>query len=220
MYENVKHRLDFLNGLDQPLNYFLKRLTDYLGAIVLLIFFAIPVLIIIALIKMGSRGPVIYQHQRVGRNGRPFMCYKFRTMYLDANVRLNELLKRDPAAAREWEKYRKLWNDPRITLIGRFLRATSLDELPQLWNILVGNMSFVGPRPLPPDELEVNQWWQRRRLSMPPGLTCYWQVKGSHSMPFREWMELDLKYIDSWSLWIDMRLILLTFHTLARASGW
>ena len=220
MYENVEHRLGFLNGLDRPLNYFLKRLTDYLGAIVLLIFFAIPVLIIIAFIKTGSRGPVIYQQMRVGRNGRPFMCYKFRTMYLDADVRLNELLKRDPAVAREWEKYRKLWNDPRITLIGRFLRATSLDELPQLINILKGDMGLVGPRPV--TEEEIRKYYKDAAVlcfGIHPGLTGLWQVSGRNCLSYEKRIELDAWYVKNWSFWLDIKILLKTVPVVLIRKG-
>jgi lipopolysaccharide/colanic/teichoic acid biosynthesis glycosyltransferase len=116
----------------------------------------------------------------------------------------------------------KIKNDPRITRVGRWLRKYHLDECPQLWNVLVGDMSLVGPRALPPREAIGSEWWQRRRLSMPPGLTCHWQVHGEdrHEMPFRRWMELDLAYIDGWSVWLDLQLILRTLWMLPRGSGW
>jgi undecaprenyl-phosphate galactose phosphotransferase len=209
------------NSLDvSPAAYRLKRTGDYLGAIVLLIFFAIPALIIIALIKMGSKGPVIYQQIRVGRNGRPFMCYKFRTMYPDADIRFNELLKRNPAAAREWEKYRKLRNDPRITLIGRFLRATSLDELPQLINILKGDMGLVGPRPV--TEEEIRKYYKDAAVlcfGIHPGLTGLWQVSGRNCLSYEKRIELDTWYVKNWSFWLDIKILLKTVLVVLIRKG-
>jgi lipopolysaccharide/colanic/teichoic acid biosynthesis glycosyltransferase len=152
----------------------------------------------------------------VGLHGRHFQLVKFRSMVKDAPAQREQLAadnERDGTAF-------KIRNDARITSVGRWLRKYHLDEFPQLWNVLVGDMSLVGPRPLPVKEAHGNEWWQRRRLSMPPGLTCLWQVEDDPGIPFHEWMELDMAYIDKWSIWLDLKLIALTFGTVLRGRGW
>jgi lipopolysaccharide/colanic/teichoic acid biosynthesis glycosyltransferase len=167
-------------------------------------------------IKLTSGGNVLFRQTRCGLNGRFFTLYKFRTMVEDAEERragllhLNEM-KGGPVF--------KLKSDPRVTWFGRFLRRYSLDELPQLWNVLRGDMSLVGPRPPIPEEVAQYQRWQRRRLAMKPGLTCLWQVSGRNELDFDRWMQLDLEYIDSWSPWLDFKILLRTIPAVLSGKG-
>jgi exopolysaccharide biosynthesis polyprenyl glycosylphosphotransferase len=186
----------------------MKQLLDFFGALALLIFLAIPLLIIGLLVKFTSRGPILFRQQRSGLNGRPFTIYKFRTMVTNA-----EQLKHELEAMNEMKgPVFKVSNDPRITRIGKFLRRSSFDELPQLYNVLRGEMSLVGPRPLPVDEVKrFNDLAHRRRLSVKPGLTCLWQISGRNQISdFRDWVRLDLEYIDNWSIWLDLKILWLT----------
>lgn len=192
-----------------------KRLMDIIfsGSLLLL---SSPVLLAVAIaIKRTSPGPVFFEQVRCSRNGRKFKLYKFRTMVVDAEKRLAELQAKNEMSGPVF----KMTNDPRITKIGHFLRKTSLDEFPQLWNVLKGDMSLVGPRPPLPSEVEKYEPWHRRRLSMNPGITCIWQVSGRNEIGFEEWMELDLQYIDKWSLWLDFKIILLTVKAVLTAHG-
>jgi exopolysaccharide biosynthesis polyprenyl glycosylphosphotransferase len=156
-------------------------------------------------IRLTSQGPAVFRQTRCGLNGRTFTCYKFRSMVVDAEARLHEV-----AHLNQKEIVTKIPNDPRLTPVGRWLRKFSIDELPQLLNVLKGDMSVVGPRPAIPSEVAQYQRWQRRRLRMRPGLTCLWAVKGRDKVDFESWMRLDLQYIDNWSLGLDARIILLT----------
>lgn len=204
------------SGPSSYLSLVLKRLVDFVGAAAGLVFLT-PIFLCLAMaVKLTSRGPILFFQTRVGMHGRRFRIIKFRTMVKEApkiRAQIAEMNERDGTAF-------KMRNDPRVTSSGRWMRKYHLDELPQLWNVLVGDMSIVGPRPLPVQEAFGNEWWQRRRLTMPPGLTCYWQLADDPSMPFRQWMELDMAYIDRWSLWLDFKLIALTFATVARGRGW
>ncbi|MBU3937727.1 MAG: sugar transferase [Proteobacteria bacterium] len=175
-----------------------------------------PILLLISLaIKIGSDGPVFFKQIRCGINGRHFEVYKFSTMVEDA-----ELLKSQLSSANEMDgPVFKIKDDPRVTTVGKFLRKTSLDELPQLFNVLKGEMSLVGPRPPLPEEVEAYLPHQRRRLSMKPGITCIWQVSGRNKIGFEQWMKLDLKYIDNWSLWLDCKLLALTVRAVVRGTG-
>ena len=173
--------------------------------------------IIALVIKLTSRGPVFFKQMRSGLNGAPFTIYKFRTMVTNA-----EQLKHELAAMNEMTgPVFKITSDPRVTPIGKWLRKSSLDELPQLFNILGGEMSIVGPRPLPVDETKrINDAAHRRRLSVKPGLTCLWQVSGrSEIKEFKDWVRLDLEYIDNWSLWLDIKIILRTFPVVLWGAG-
>jgi lipopolysaccharide/colanic/teichoic acid biosynthesis glycosyltransferase len=171
--------------------------------------------VIAAMVKLTSRGPVFFLQTRVGFHGRHFRMVKFRSMVHDAAARRHELERLNQTDGAAF----KIQGDPRITLCGKWMRQFHLDELPQLWNVLMGDMSLVGPRPLPPRESRNSEQW-RRRLSMPPGLTCSWQVHGDHRMPFRQWMQLDLEYIDEWSLWLDVKLLCSTLPAVVRGKGW
>lgn len=176
-----------------------------------------PLFLVLAVaVRLDSPGPVFFRQLRMGLHGRQFHMVKFRSMVRDAPQ-----LREQMAAQNERDGVAfKVRNDMRITPVGRFLRKYHLDELPQLWNVLLGEMSIVGPRPLPISEAQGTEWWQRRRHSMPPGLTCLWQLADDPKMPFMEWMELDMKYIDNWSVWLDIKLMFRTVGTVMRGSGW
>ena len=190
-----------ITGPDRMAALVVKRIVDVLVAGLALVV-ASPLLLVIALAVLLREGPpILFRQVRVGLHGRRFEVLKFRTMSLDAEARYAELVDQsDPRAF-------KLTDDPRITPIGRFLRRTSLDELPQLWNVLKGEMSLVGPRPAPPREVEAYDLWHRRRLSMKPGITGLWQVTARRSEVFDDRASLDLNYIDRWSLWLDMKIL-------------
>lgn len=175
-----------------------------------------PLLLVVGLaVKMTSRGPALFQQERRGLNGKKFVLYKFRTMVKDAEERKKDLSRFNEVKGAAF----KMQNDPRVTPLGKFLRKTSLDELPQLINILKGDMSFVGPRPPLAEEVAEYDLWQRRRLSMKPGLTCLWQISGRSDIPFEQWMKLDLKYIDNWSLWEDAKIMVKTVPAVFRGTG-
>jgi exopolysaccharide biosynthesis polyprenyl glycosylphosphotransferase len=176
-----------------------------------------PVFAVIAVaIKLNSVGPVFFRQERVGLNGRVFTLFKFRTMEKDAEMKLSQLLAQNEMKGPAF----KLANDPRVTPVGAFLRKFSLDELPQLWNVFSGDMSLVGPRPPLPAEVKEYDSWQRRRLSMKPGITCIWQCSGRNKIiDFDEWASLDLDYIDKWSLWLDFKIALKTVPAVLFGIG-
>jgi exopolysaccharide biosynthesis polyprenyl glycosylphosphotransferase len=193
-----------------------KRVIDILSAAVGLVIFAPLMLLIAIAIKLTSPGPIIYAQDRCGLNKRPFRMYKFRSMYADADQHQASLEERNEASGPVF----KIRNDPRITPIGRLLRRSSLDELPQLWNILRGDMSVVGPRPLPRRDVQrITRPSDMRRFSMRPGLTCLWQVQGRNNLTFERWVELDLKYIDSWSLALDLWIMFQTVPAVLTGNG-
>jgi exopolysaccharide biosynthesis polyprenyl glycosylphosphotransferase len=194
-----------------------KQLMDFFGALVSLVVATIPMLIIALLIKLFSPGPVFFRQQRSGLSGAPFTLYKFRTMVTNAEQFKHELESMNEMSGPVF----KVTKDPRITPLGKILRRYSLDELPQLWNVLRGEMSLVGPRPLPVDEVRrFNDLSHRRRLSVKPGLTCHWQVQGRNQISdFKDWVRLDLEYIDNWSLWLDIKILLRTIPAVFIATG-
>lgn len=193
----------------------IKRGIDVVGAVLALVVSA-PVLALVALaIKLDDRGPVLYSQVRSGLYGRPFRMHKFRSMCVDADRRLGEVVQLNETGGPTF----KAASDPRITRVGRFIRKTSLDEFPQFWNVLVGDMSLVGPRPPIPAEVAKYERWQMRRLSMKPGITCIWQVSGRSDIDFATWMKLDLQYIDQWSLFLDIKLLLRTLPAVLSARG-
>jgi exopolysaccharide biosynthesis polyprenyl glycosylphosphotransferase len=208
-----------LNIVDAPsntLSLVLKSMGDIyfsiLATIVLIPFF----LLIAIIIKVGSKGPVFFRQERIGLRGRKFKLYKFRTMVVDAEAQLKTLRARNEADGPVF----KIKDDPRITRVGRFLRKTGLDELPQLFNVVRGEMSLVGPRPPLEEEVKQYERWQLRRLSVKPGITCTWQiVPDRHDVSFEEWMELDLNYIDNWNLRKDVGLFFKTVRTFFVAGG-
>jgi len=193
----------------------LKGAMDYVGAGVLLVL-SFPVLALTAVaIKLTSPGPILFRQTRSGLNGRKFTVYKFRSMVADAEQMKEEL----KYFNEEDGPVFKMKDDPRLTPIGRFIRVTSIDELPQLVNILRGEMSLVGPRPPIPEEVTHYKPWQRRRLSLKPGLTCIWQVKARNNTDFNTWMKLDLEYIDNWSIFLDLKLLFLTIPAVLSGTG-
>ncbi|MCX7927012.1 MAG: sugar transferase [Candidatus Omnitrophica bacterium] len=193
-----------------------KRLIDVVVSGLLLVILAPIFLIIAIIIKATSEGPVFFRQKRVGLNNRIFTMYKFRTMVKDAEEKQGALKLMNKMKGPAF----KVINDPRLTPIGRFLRKHSLDELPQLWNVFVGQMSLVGPRPPLPQEVKEYLPWQRRRLSMRPGMTCIWQTSGRNNIvDFDEWMRMDLEYIDNWSLWLDFKLLLKTIPAVILGTG-
>jgi exopolysaccharide biosynthesis polyprenyl glycosylphosphotransferase len=166
-------------------------------------------------IKFTMPGPILFVQRRTGLNGREFDMYKFRSMIVDAEARRAQLTAQNEMAGPAF----KMKDDPRVTPLGRFIRKTSLDEIPQFFNVFFGEMSIVGPRPPIPSEVAKYERWQRRRLSVKPGLTCIWQVKGRNNVDFDTWMKLDLEYIDNWSLWLDLKLFLMTIPAVLLARG-
>jgi len=193
-----------------------KRMIDILGSIVLLVLLAPLFIVIAGLVKMDSRGPVFFRQERVGFNKRHFWILKFRTMVTEAEQQQQALERFNEVNGAAF----KIKNDPRITRIGRFLRRFSLDELPQLVNVLVGEMSLVGPRPLPVRDVQhIDIQWHRRRFSIKPGLTCLWQVNGRSTVDFENWVRMDLDYIDKWSLGLDVRILLKTIPAVLKGSG-
>jgi exopolysaccharide biosynthesis polyprenyl glycosylphosphotransferase len=209
--------LTFSTGPQDELQLLAKRFADTALATLLLILLSPLMLAVAVLVAFTSAGPILYRQIRCGLGGRRFTLLKFRSMVQNA-----EELRADMEHLNEADgPVFKIADDPRVTPIGRWLRRTSLDELPQLWNILRGDMSFVGPRPPIPAEVDKYESWQRRRLRMRPGLTCLWALEGRSQLNFDRWMQLDLSYIDRWSLWLDAQIFLKTIpHVLFGRGAW
>jgi len=207
----------FRSTPDVSWTLFIKDLIDRVGAFVSLVILALPMAVVALMIRITSSGPVIFRQQRAGKHGKPFTMYKFRSMSDDAEMRRAEL---EPFNQMNGPVF-KVEDDPRITPFGRWLRRSSIDELPQLVNVLMGNMSLVGPRPLPIYEVEkFENTAQRRRLSVKPGLTCLWQISGRNQVKdFRDWVKLDLDYIDRWSLALDFKILLRTIPAVLMGMG-
>jgi len=192
-----------------------KRIIDVLVSLAVLPVF-VPVGLLAAIaVKLDSRGPVLYNQARVGKDGEPFTLYKFRSMYKDADKMRARLDQLNEAAGPVF----KIKRDPRITRVGALLRKTSLDELPQIMNVLKGQMSLVGPRPPLPHEVEKYDDHQLGRLAVKPGLTCLWQVQGRSTISFERWVELDLEYIRNQSLWLDFKILLKTIPAVLKGTG-
>ena len=207
------------NNLARKSNRIAKRIFDILatvcGGILIL-----PILAIVAvLIYLDSPGPIVFGHKRVGQGGKEFPCYKFRSMVPNAQEALEVYLKENPAAREEWEREFKLKDDPRVTRIGKFLRKTSLDELPQLWNVLVGDMSLVGPRPIVRDEIVKYGDYINDFYLVPPGITGVWQVSGRSDTTYEERVLMDSWYVHNWSVWIDIVYLLKTVLVVYKAKG-
>lgn len=193
----------------------LKRLTDIIISALGITLF-LPISIVIALlIKLTSKGPVIFKQTRVGIGGKPFTCYKFRSMVADAETKQDQLRHLNEADGPVF----KIRNDPRITPIGAFMRKTSIDEIPQLWNVLKGDMSLVGPRPPLPCEVEKYGDRELKRLSVHPGLTCLWQINGRSNIPFEQWVELDIQYIETRSFRNDLMILVKTIPAVLTGRG-
>jgi exopolysaccharide biosynthesis polyprenyl glycosylphosphotransferase len=204
--------------------HILKRVIDVAGSLFLLCLLA-PLMMLVALaIKLNSKGPVIFRQARVGQYGKPFSFWKFRSMYVDNDAAIhkdyvtNFISHGQPAG--ETEPVYKITNDPRITPVGGFIRKTSLDEIPQLWNVLRGEMSLVGPRPPLPYEFDCYVLWHRRRiLEAKPGITGLWQVTGRSRTTFNEMVRLDLRYVKQWSIWLDIKILLRTPKAILGGEG-
>ena len=193
-----------------------KQTIDFAGALVLLLLLAPLLCVIAVLIKLTSSGPIFFAQERLGHNKHPFRMYKFRTMVANADELQTQLEHRNEAGGPVF----KIKDDPRVTPLGRFLRKTSLDELPQLFNVLFGDLSLVGPRPLPRRDFErFDEYWFNRRFSIKPGITCIWQVSGRSNTDFDQWIKQDLEYIDQWSLSLDLKILLKTSPAVLRGTG-
>ncbi|MBN3038427.1 MAG: sugar transferase [Candidatus Omnitrophica bacterium] len=207
--------LSFETTFGQEWQLLAKRTFDLFSSFMGLLFLS-PLLVLTGiLVKITSRGPVLFKQKRLGVNGRIFTLFKFRTMYSDAEKELSKLEHLNEMDGPVF----KIKSDPRITPLGKFLRRSSIDELPQLFNVLLGQMSIVGPRPPLPSEVNRYEHWQARRLSLRPGLTCLWQVNGRNKISFEQWVELDLKYIDNWSLWLDFKILMKTIPVVMLGVG-
>ena len=187
-----------------------KRSLDIMASLVGLIILSPVVLVVAILIKLESKGPIIFSQKRIGLNGKEFKMYKFRSMVQNAEELKEKLQKQNEMSGPMF----KMKNDPRVTKVGKFIRKTSIDELPQLINVLKGDMSLVGPRPSLPKEVQNFEGWMLRRLDVKPGLTCYWQVSGRNNIDFEDWMKLDIKYVEERSFWLDIKLIFKTVKVL------
>jgi exopolysaccharide biosynthesis polyprenyl glycosylphosphotransferase len=206
--------LTFSAAPHDELRMLLKRLMDVLLAAATLVLLLPWMLIVAIVIRVTSPGPAIFRQERCGLNGRRFVFYKFRSMCENA-----EQLKSELQHLNSKTTAFKIPNDPRLTRLGRFLRKFSVDEWPQLWNVLKGDMSLVGPRPAVPEEVESYQRWQRRRLRMRPGLTCLWAISGRDTLDFDTWMKMDMQYIDNWSLALDWKIMLRTIPRVLSGKG-
>lgn len=212
--------IEIKNNLARPLNRIVKMAFDYICGLLLFVILSLPMLAIALMIRVTSRGRALFKQERIGKDGRPFMCYKFRTMHLDAEERLKKILDADPEARAEWQKYWKLKDDPRVTGIGRFLRKTSLDELPQLINVLRREMSLVGPRPVTREEIE-RYYGNHAELcfSVLPGITGLWQVSGRSNTAYDYRIALDSWYVRNWNVWLDIVILFKTVRTVFMAEG-
>ena len=218
-YTEKVFMLSIRNNLARRRNRLAKRVFDLVATICggLLI---LPILLVLAvLVGIDNRGRIIFAHRRVGRNGKLFPCYKFQSMVPDAQERLEEYLAQNPEARKEWEESFKLTNDPRVTKLGAFLRRTSLDELPQLWNVLMGDMSLVGPRPIVTKEIERYGDYIREYYMVPPGITGMWQVNGRSDTTYEERVAMDTWYVRNWSVWIDLVYLFKTIKTVFTGKG-
>uniref|UniRef100_A0A7C6EAN4 Sugar transferase n=1 Tax=candidate division WOR-3 bacterium TaxID=2052148 RepID=A0A7C6EAN4_UNCW3 len=212
--------MKFRYNLLQPYNLFFKRALELTGAIIATIIFAPFFLLCALVIKLTSPGPVLFKQPRIGKGQKLFILLKFRSMYQDAEERLNSLLNEQKVSREEWNRFRKIkGKDPRVTPFGRFLRRFSLDELPQLFNVLKGEMNLVGPRPYLPDELENIGHFINIITKVEPGMTGLWQVSGRSELSFQERLLLDEYYVKNWSLWMDFVIMLRTFGVVLRGKG-
>lgn len=203
--------VDIVSEYKENLGYLIiKRVIDIIGALCGILFLS-PVMLVVGIwIKLDSKGAIFFTQNRVGKDGRKFIMYKFRSMCADAEYLLDNLQDKNEMLGPMF----KIKEDPRVTRVGKFIRKTSIDELPQLFNILKGEMSLVGPRPSLPKEVSQFTSFQKQRLVAKPGLTCYWQVRGRSDISFEEWMEMDVKYVEERNTWIDIVLILKTVKVL------
>ena len=202
--------LKFENKQNLRVYEIFKRIIDIIGAGLGLILLSPIIAIVACAVKFTSKGPVFFSQKRVGKNGELFEMYKFRSMVVNAEELKENLEEQNEMSGPMF----KIKDDPRVTKVGKFIRKTSIDELPQLWNVLKGDMSLVGPRPSLPKEVEQFDNWMFKRLTVRPGLTCYWQVSGRNNIDFEDWMKLDVKYVEERNIWIDIKLIFKTIFVL------
>ena len=210
--EGLKIELENIEENNENLKVYeiCKRAIDIIGAGSGLILLSPIIAIVACLVKFTSKGPVFFSQKRVGKNGQLFDMYKFRSMVVNAEELKEKLVHQNEMSGPMF----KMKDDPRVTKVGKFIRKTSLDELPQLWNVLKGDMSLVGPRPSLPKEVKQFEKWMYKRLTVKPGLTCYWQVSGRNNIDFEDWMKLDISYVEDRNLWIDIKLIFKTVFVL------
>ncbi|WP_301334689.1 sugar transferase [Variovorax dokdonensis] len=196
-----------------------KRCVDVLGVLLIFAIVCLPYLVVALCILISMGRPVHYWQMRIGKSGRPFRFYKFRSMVKNSAVTLDEYLEKNEFARQEWREFQKLKNDPRITPFGRFIRRFGIDEFPQLLNVLRGDMSLVGPRPCMERQrtLYANGW--SHYCAMRPGMTGLWQVSGRNLLPYSKRVELDVNYVTNWSLWLDLKILLRTFRVVLRGDG-
>ena len=210
-----KPAIVFSSAPDSSTSLLLKHISDRLFALIGIVLLSPFMLFLSFLVKLTSKGPVLFKQKRSGLNGKRLTMLKFRTMVENADQMKELLLEKNEMDGPAF----KITDDPRLTKVGRFLRKSSLDELPQLFNVLRGDMALVGPRPPLPKEVSQYYPWQRRKLSMKPGLTCLWQVNGRNNVNFEKWMKMDLEYIDNWSLWLDAKILLKTIPAVILGTG-
>ena len=224
-YQQFNNRSSYLRNFfkrpkfPRPTRSIPKRAIDIVGAIFGLVFAAPFLVIAMIMIRRHDGGPAIFAQDRIGHGGKVFRCYKLRSMVVDSDKRLEELLKSDPVARAEWEDTQKLTNDPRITRLGHFLRKSSLDELPQLWNILRGEMSLVGPRPIVQNEIAKYGADFIYYTDVRPGLTGLWQVNGRSDTTYEQRVALDVKYVREWTFFKDVWVILKTIPAILASKG-
>jgi Undecaprenyl-phosphate galactose phosphotransferase WbaP len=197
----------------------IKRIFDMILTVLLLLV-TLPISLVLAvLVRLDSKGPILYKQKRLGQNGELFDSYKFRTMYADADETLKDILAADPAAYQEYQEFHKLTNDPRVTKVGKFLRRYSLDEMPQFINVLKGDMNLIGPRSYLPREMPIMGRYAKVILKVKPGITGWWQVMGRNATSFKERLQLDEYYISNWSIWLDIYIMIKTVWVLVRGEG-
>ena len=218
-YTEKVFMLSIRNNLARRRNRLAKRIFDLILTIIGGILISPILLILAVVVGADNKGRIIFAHRRVGRKGKPFPCYKFQTMVPDAQERLEEYLAENPEARKEWEESFKLTNDPRVTKLGAFLRKTSLDELPQLWNVLMGDMSLVGPRPIVTKEVKFYGENIEEYYMVPPGITGMWQVNGRSDTTYEERVGMDTWYVRNWSVWIDLVYLFKTVKTVFTGKG-
>lgn len=207
---NLDINVDVSEKKNKIIYKYSKRIIDIIGALGGLVLLS-PILIIVGiLIKLESKGPIVFTQKRVGKNGKEFDMYKLRSMVVNAEEIKEKLKEQNEMSGPMF----KIKDDPRITKVGKFIRKTSIDELPQLYNVLKGDMSLVGPRPSLPNEVKEFETWMLKRLDVKPGLTCFWQVMGRNNIDFEDWMKLDIKYVNERSFFLDIKLIFKTFFVL------
>ncbi len=213
---NYKKELSFT----KVLNLFIKRVMDIIGAIIgIILMIPITLGIGIANFFVGDKGPIFYTHERIGKNGKHFKMYKYRSMCIDADKKLEELLEQDEEARKEWEANQKLQNDPRVTKVGNFLRKTSLDEVPQFINVLLGEMSLVGPRAVVDGEIERFGIQKDKILSVKPGITGRWAANGRSNIDYEERVAMEAAYVDDFSIFQDIKIIIKTIACVLKKEG-